>query len=781
MCDEKANSVCRVPLNDDKQEKASRRYAQLRRESMRASATPNRKRKSLGAQDSPHTPAIEEDIEMPDVTGTAVTPMKRPVPLLANWDQWIELATNNKINANNAFNFALIDYFHDMSLLKEGDGISFQRASVTLDGCVKIYTSRVDSINTDTSKLLSGLAESGNKKKRGGDTEGSGDEDEEGEEGEDGQKKKKKRAPRAKESNLADSFEQLQNKKMDLDLSVDPLFKKASADFDEGGAKGLLLNHLSIDSNGRIVFDSSDDIKDATQPSRETPAPEGMGELEEEDEETEEPSEDAVIDISGLAAMYFPDLSRLDDQDICPSMKTFELGDANASMDLPFLKAPEEDEEPKQQDDDEDGNQSGVFLDGDIAPDFGDNDDVGFNLPPETGFGEGGELWANQIALEPQARVHNIQVGEGDDEGGEGGDGDLNADDPYSLTHAQKPGQEQENILSYFDEALKKNWAGPEHWRIRRVKDVGKTTVPTKRKEKEPFKIDFLSPMSQELANALYTPATSAASIMLPKAQWKSKTRNLAPDDKHFNSRQLLRLFLKPNVRLGARRANRPTYVDRPSVTPSDEPDAAQWAAIVNEQAAADKESAPQNDYDADFFEDGALPMLGAMDDDGETFADARDHFSPPPTSDNLVPMSSMGTAIATKEGAFGEQLVTQIGRPRPIMLNYARQAKKVDVKRLKENLWTGMGLEDIEAPPPADARDDVASKAVDGSLKFTQVLNGLKTVYPTKALSEISTSYGFICLLHLANERGLEINNQEDYLDLSIKRDFSADLSVGN
>ena len=46
-----------------------------------------------------------------------------------------------------------------MSLLKEGDGVNFQKASCTLDGCVKIYTSRVDSVATDTGKLLSGLAE----------------------------------------------------------------------------------------------------------------------------------------------------------------------------------------------------------------------------------------------------------------------------------------------------------------------------------------------------------------------------------------------------------------------------------------------------------------------------------------------------------------------------------------------------------------------------------------------------------------------------------------------
>lgn len=71
-----------------------------------------------------------------------------------------------------------------MSLLKEGDSVNFQKASCTLDGCVKIYTSRVDSVATETGKLLSGLADSNSdKKKRGeaGDAEGgSDDEDEEG-------------------------------------------------------------------------------------------------------------------------------------------------------------------------------------------------------------------------------------------------------------------------------------------------------------------------------------------------------------------------------------------------------------------------------------------------------------------------------------------------------------------------------------------------------------------------------------------------------------------------
>lgn len=125
------------------------------------------------------------------VGGNAVTPMKR-VPILANFEEWMKMATDNKINATNSWNFALIDYFHDMSLLKEGDGVNFQKASCTLDGCVKIYTSRVDSVATETGKLLSGLADSGNKKGRGGD-DGEEGEDGDEEEGEDGVKKRTKK------------------------------------------------------------------------------------------------------------------------------------------------------------------------------------------------------------------------------------------------------------------------------------------------------------------------------------------------------------------------------------------------------------------------------------------------------------------------------------------------------------------------------------------------------------------------------------------------------------
>ena len=78
--------------------------------------------------------------------------------IMSNFEEWIKMATDNKITVKNSWNFDLIDYFHDLNVIKDGESINFQRASATLDGCVKIYSNRVESAATETGKLLSGLS-----------------------------------------------------------------------------------------------------------------------------------------------------------------------------------------------------------------------------------------------------------------------------------------------------------------------------------------------------------------------------------------------------------------------------------------------------------------------------------------------------------------------------------------------------------------------------------------------------------------------------------------------
>jgi condensin complex subunit 2 len=44
----------------------------------------------------------------------------------------------------------------------------------------------------------------------------------------------------------------------------------------------------------------------------------------------------------------------------------------------------------------------------------------------------------------------------------------------------------------------------------------------------------------------------------------------------------------------------------------------------------------------------------------------------------------------------------------------------------------------------------------------FTSVVAGLQNSYPKEKMEEISTSFCFICLLHLANEKGLRLESAE-------------------
>ncbi|KAK1460698.1 barren protein [Colletotrichum cuscutae] len=831
------NSPVKIPLNDDAEEKARRAHSRhafherQRNELKAAAATPLR-RNNNSLEDiendtpgsNPKTPHArgsrgsrqvvdDDDDEGFVVSGSAVTPMKR-VPILANFEEWMKMATDNKINANNSWNFALIDYFHDMSLLKEGDGVNFQKASCTLDGCVKIYTSRVDSVATETGKLLSGLADSNNKKKgkEGDEVEGEESEEEVDEDG-NVRKKPKRKTQRSSEATLAPNFSSLQLKKFELEFAVDPLFKKTSADFDEGGAKGLLLNHLMIDAQGRIVFDSSDEVGDAhtskTRKKNEDADDEDDDNTEmqdasvaQEEPEQEENVEDVEIDLGALGAKFFSDLGRLDELDVCPSLKNFDLGDPSGSMDIPFLRAPEDwrGDQDKDKNPDSLGDNSGMFIDGDNAAGF-DDDDLGlggFELGADVAFGEGGEAWAREAALEPQMRVYDAGLGEeaGDGDGVEMMDPD-NGDFVVSMSHAKSADKMHEDILGYFDQALQKNWSSAEHWRIRKIKDVNKPVGPARvRKEKEPFEIDFSAPLDQALADVLYTQASSNSAVSMPKKDWKSKSRNLLPDDKHFNSKSLLNLFLKPKARLGRRRilGNRGGMFGNAGQdrdVPEGEMDEAFWA---NQKAPvkSEDEPLPEGDYDANFFQDDALPFAGGLDDDDDEFADAREHLSPGAEGDvgatEALGMTALLGGDATTNvltGAFGTTLVTQTRRMRPDYVQFARVAKKVDVRRLKEEIWKGMGLEGLDADSTRLSSPDapappVEPPAKDTELKFTEVMNGLGSVYPKAMMEDISTSFCFISLLHLANEKGLVIEKTPELTELNIRKDWTAEIVGG-
>jgi condensin complex subunit 2 len=53
--------------------------------------------------------------------------------------------------------------------------------------------------------------------------------------------------------------------------------------------------------------------------------------------------------------------------------------------------------------------------------------------------------------------------------------------------------------------------------------------------------------------------------------------------------------------------------------------------------------------------------------------------------------------------------------------------------------------------------------------------MNDLQRVYPKAVMADISTSYCFICVLHLANEKGLVIEKTPGLEELVIRKDWEA------
>lgn len=720
------------------------------------------------------------------------------VPLMANFEEWMKLVKDNKINQTNSWNFALIDYFHDMAVLKEGDGINFQKASYTLDGCVKIYTSRVDSVASETGKLLSGLADGGKELKNAQNEDNENEEDEEDEEE---KKRKQKRRKQRSEATLASSFDQLQVKNLDLELSVDPLFRKMCSDFNEGGAKGLLLNSLAIDNTGRVVFDGQVD----QQP-------------EEENDDEKEANDNGFsnrqiesIDLALIKEGFFADLTSVDNLSICPSLPVLQtaLTDPGASEFMKEIESGNSHTTINPDNANVNVEFEGAFS-GDIA-DFEDDELSGDVVlddhnEPELEFGVP-DISMHQDDEDEQQNLGLIPGGN-DNQDENGIIHDADGQGAMTMLLNNVVGNQDGDIMAYFDETLRKNWAGPEHWRVQRIKNLQNpnsnmgsnntanndsstqtnadreagenftsSAEPTKKRaDKQVFFIDFLSEENDVDEATLFS--EGSASLNMPKTQQKSKTRNLLPDDEHFSSKSLIHLFLKPKAQI-FRKSKLSTKTEDEFALPLQDNRADDDDILVDENFFAENQQV-----------DAELPSVDDNMDDGN---DANIFGDEHGDDDKLDVSQFNGTALGAGSASQGNLLLGN-KKARPEYVNYAKTAKKVNIKLLKDNIWNVLDIptdeKDVNTIEPATASVEDKTEAESGQdseaivedkqkvVKFTDMVQGLRDYYPPQQLSDLSTSFCFISLLHLANEKGLIIEDNKDNTELTIRKDFTVSNS---
>lgn len=105
-----------------------------------------------------------------------------------------------------------------------------------------------------------------------------------------------------------------------------------------------------------------------------------------------------------------------------------------------------------------------------------------------------------------------------------------------------------------------------------------------------------------------------------------------------------------------------------------------------------------------------------------------------------------------------------------PIKLTYHQNPANLSTSQMPPTPVTPAAQQYRDDPSSSRGKD-----GADPTLKFTDVMNDLQRVYPKQVMDDISTSYCFICLLHLANEKGLVIDKTEGLDELYIKKDWAA------
>lgn len=253
------------------------------------------------------------------------------------------------------------------------------------------------------------------------------------------------------------------------------------------------------------------------------------------------------------------------------------------------------------------------------------------------------------------------------------------------------------------------------------------------RKPKEQFSLSFAISEDNEAPSSKTIFATSKATLNMPSSSSSKRKRGtlankkedyLLPDDKHFASQQLLTLFLKPKAAVNMKRR-----LQRIAPQPGAEVDERYWAAAAAAQAGPDGGAGksltfyalmdsltlhpPDEDdddygpilpFDTQFFhDDGDTPDF---DDDLPMGGDEFEGMVGAGGADDAAGAAASGKAASEEEDDLLKATQGQVRRARPVFVNYARKAKRVDVRKLKENIWKELALE----TPTGDVEEDEAS-----------------------------------------------------------------------
>ncbi|XP_054660401.1 condensin complex subunit 2 isoform X2 [Grus americana] len=490
---------------------------------------------------------------------------------------------------------------------------------------------------------------------------------------------------------------------------VDPMFQKTAASFDECSTAGIFLTGLHTQScHSELLFDS----KIVPLPSSET---------------LTLPNSDPVkvTDLKSLLAQC------IEKRPICSSLAGFQFTKWDAESHDESVSALMDKFKKSDQ----------VFdINAEIDSDVEDcvptlpDDNFNSDSPRSRVADKIGEFTENLNSfgtVHQSKRIDAVPFG----------DGDIGT---MCLHLSMKPGE-----YSYFSPQTLSMWAGPEHWRFkpRHKLDSDSEKETKKRSAKKAFEINFDEDIDFEAHFRKTKASVTLAKSILESQNVKSTT---LPTDFNYDPNTILQLFLKPAVKLCR----------------TSEPD----NLLDNEDEIGEYDYNNPNDTS------NFCPALQAADSDDDNdpiqFMGQMGEFNLTvhPEGQDAEPNRVVGDVDITTYGELN--LIAEPQKVNKIAIQYAKTAKKMDMKRLKKNMWDLLtnGQKKETVAEMEDAEEENNTSVVAGEKVFSNITKELLHRLPSAMANNLSVPLAFACLLHLANEKNLKLEGTEDLSDVLVR-----------
>ncbi|KAF8391580.1 hypothetical protein HHK36_023886 [Tetracentron sinense] len=524
----------------------------------------------------------------------------------------IKLASENKINQKNTWNLRLIDHLSEIVKVKVEDDVetNFQKASCTLEAGVKIYSMRVDSVHSEAYKVLGGINRAGREDEQ--ETTVEGDDIKSGQE----EGCPKKELGKKVYGLLIDCI---------AAFTVDPLYHQTSAQFDEGGTKGLLLNNLGVYGGCRVIFDSLETPGKYMSCST-------HGDVSD------------MIDVSfarGMLHVFTVILITFKCAEIAKCSSIHFLVIFTEYIEQMVINMPTKDDiSPTLRDivdqfDEDNQRPPDILFVGQKAVrhvDVADNDQAEFDGNTFENCGAWSFDHDDQESVVDERSNCTDPIFPSHHE----------EDDPYTF-HEPDIDDRFEKVAGFLFLGLgctskQNSWAGPDHWKYRKAKgpedapvvESGSplTAKRPKNKKQAEIDIDLTKFLDKEMSD-IFAPPKNPKLLLLPANKLPCNTT--LPEDCHYQPEDLVMLFLLPNIMcLGRRGIN-----------------------LSNDSRQQSHDFGPLPSWDNE-------SVLNGQFDDGNIHSDVEDSST----------------------------LVSQPRQVNKIEVQYDKTSKQVDVNTLKETLW---------------------------------------------------------------------------------------------